>query len=119
MIFGGVLILGLVPFLHLLGFILLGMGLVSSLLFYAAYSFSILLIRKKSILIQTGLLARQSVNLPISKIETIEIRQSLFGAMFDYGIICLVGTGGTRTLLSNIAKPLTCRRHMERLINSE
>ncbi len=119
MVVAGLLIFGFVPFLRMIGFMLLGFGSISTLLFYAAYSFSILLIRKKSILIQTGLVARQSVNLPISKIETVEIRQSLFGALFDYGIVCLVGTGGTRTVLPNIAKPLTCRRHMERLINSE
>ena len=119
MVLAGVLILFFIPILKMLGMILFGVGLISCLLFYTAYNFSTLAIRNKSILIQTGIFARQSVNLPISKIETVEIRQTILGALLDYGVICLVGTGGTKTILPNIAKPLTCRRHMERLINSE
>lgn len=115
----GLLILFFLPFLAMVGWMFLAFGIICGLIFYAAYSFSTLLIRRKSILIQTGLLARQSVNLPVSKVETIEIRQSLLGAVLNYGVVVLVGTGGTRTCLSNIAHPLTCRRHMERLINSE
>lgn len=117
--FAGITLVTFAPFFKTIGYIFMGFGALSLFIFYTAYSFSVLLVRKKSILIQTGLFARQSVNLPISKIETIEIRQSLLGALLNYGIVILVGTGGTKTCLSNIANPLTCRRHMERLINGE
>lgn len=119
MLCAAIALLWFVPAVKLPSFMLLGFSAFSGLVLYAAYNFSILVIRKKSILIQTGIFARQSVNLPISKIETVEIRQTITGAILDYGVVCLVGTGGTRTFLPNIAKPLTCRRHMESLINSE
>lgn len=102
-----------------LAVLLLGVGALAGIMFYAAFVFSIFQIRQKSILIQTGVWARQTIHLPLSKIETISVHQTILGALLNYGTVILIGTGGTKNYFQHIANPLTCRRHLEKLLNDQ
>lgn len=84
---------------------------------WVTYYFSSITIKKKRIIIRTGLLIRQTIDIPLSKIETIDIRQSIIGSLLRYGSLIITGTGGTRHVIHYIDKPLTCRRHIEQLMN--
>lgn len=81
------------------------------------YHFSSLTIKKRQVILCTGMLVRQTVDIPIAKIETIDIRQSLFGSLFHYGSLVITGTGGTRHMINFLDKPLTCRRYIEQLMH--
>ncbi|KTD22529.1 PH domain-containing protein [Legionella londiniensis] len=81
------------------------------------YQFSSLTIKKNQVILRTGILVRQTVDIPISKIESIDIRQSLLGSLFRYGSLVITGTGGTRQMINYIHRPLTCRRYIEQLIH--
>ena len=115
----GLILLIFLPVVYLAAWLFVGVGIAGIFMFYGALSFSSFQIRRRSIVIQTGVLARQTMNLPISKIETVEIRQSLLGALLNYGTVILIGTGGTYNLFQNIARPLTVRRALEQQINAE
>lgn len=84
---------------------------------WATYYFSSITIKKKQVILRTGILIRKTVDIPVAKIETIDIRQSILGSIFRYGALVITGTGGTRHLVNYLYKPLTCRRHIEQLIN--
>ena len=60
---------------------------------------------------------RETVDIPLSKIESIDIRQSILGSLFQYGSLVITGTGGTRQSMGYVSKPLTCRRHIEQLMH--
>ena len=79
------------------------------------YHFSSVTIKKNQVILRSGFLVRQTIDIPITKIESIDIRQSVGGSIFQYGFLMITGTGGTRNSINFIAKPLTCRRYIEQL----
>lgn len=83
------------------------------------YYFSSLTIKKRQIILRTGVLVRQTIDIPLGKIESIDIRQSVLGSIFRYGILIITGTGGTRQMVNYLQRPLTCRRYIEQLMNEQ
>lgn len=81
------------------------------------YQFSSLTIKKKQVILRTGMLVRKTTDIPLAKIETIDISQSVSGSMFHYGTLLITGTGGTRHVINYLDKPLTCRRYIEQLMH--
>lgn len=96
--------------------VMLGVAFVWTIMTWAMYQFSSLTIKKRQVIMQTGFLVRQTYDIPISKIESIDIRQTILGSLLRYGDIVITGTGGTKQFFNNISHPLTCRRHMEQLV---
>lgn len=84
---------------------------------WITYYFSSITLKHKQVILRTGVIIRQTVDIPLSKIETIDIRQSILGSIFRYGALVITGTGGTRHVLNYLDRPLTCRRHIEQLMN--
>jgi len=85
---------------------------------WVMYHVSSLTIEKKRVIFRTGLLVRKTTDIPYTKIESMDIRQSLLGSLFSYGAFMITGTGGTRHFITFLAKPLTCRRYIEQLMNA-
>ena len=85
------------------------------LMTWVTYHFSSVTIKKNQVILRSGFLVRQTIDIPITKIESIDIRQSVGGSIFQYGFLMITGTGGTRNSINFIAKPLTCRRYIEQL----
>lgn len=84
---------------------------------WAAYQSSSLTIKKKQVILCTGILVRKTLDIPLSKIESIDIRRSLLGSLLHYGSLVITGTGGSRQLVNYLNKPLTCRRYIEQLMH--
>lgn len=89
------------------------------LMTWVTYHYSSLVIKTNQINLHTGMLVRKTVDIPVTKIETIDIRQSIVGTLFNYGTIMITGTGGTKHLIDLLTKPLTCRRYIEQLMNEK
>lgn len=92
-------------------------ALIWTLMTWVTYHFSSVTIKKKQVILRTGMLVRQTVDIPLSKIETIDIRQSILGSIFRYGSLVITGTGGTRHIINFLDNPLTCRRYIEQLMH--
>lgn len=82
-----------------------------------SYIFSSLIIKKKQVILSTGIIIRQTIDIPLNKIESIDIRQSILGVVLGYGSLVITGTGGTRQIVNYISHPLTCRRHIEQILH--
>ena len=82
------------------------------------YLFSYLTIKHKQVILCTGIWIRQTIDIPMSKIESIDIRQSVLGSLLQYGSLVITGTGGTRQVVNFLNKPLTCRRYIEQLMHA-
>ncbi len=48
------------------------------------------------------------MNLP--KVESVDVRQSIFGRVLDYGTVIVRGTGGSPNPLAYVSAPLALRR---------
>jgi uncharacterized membrane protein YdbT with pleckstrin-like domain len=94
-------------------------ALIWGLMTWVTYYFSSLTIKKNQVIFRTGMLVRKTTDIPLSKIESIDIQQSVLGSLFQYGNLVITGTGGTRHTISFLAKPLTCRRYIEQLMHNE
>lgn len=103
--------------LHEVGLFVVVMAALWGILVWLTYQFSSLTIKKKQVILRTGILVRQTIDIPLNKIESIDIRQSILGSLFKYGSIVITGTGGTRQWMTYVARPLTCRRHIEQLMH--
>jgi uncharacterized membrane protein YdbT with pleckstrin-like domain len=70
----------------------------------------------KRVVIKTGMIRRATTELLLAKIESINVEQSLFGRLFNYGTIIITGTGTTHEPFTNIANPLVFRQHVQEQI---
>jgi len=70
-------------------------------------------ITNKRLIIKTGLISRHTLEMNLSKVESINVDQSILGRMLDYGSIAIIGTGGTREPFDNIAHPMEFRRQFQ------
>jgi uncharacterized membrane protein YdbT with pleckstrin-like domain len=69
-------------------------------------------VTNKRVIIKVGLIRRDTLELPLGKVESIGVDQSITGRLVGYGSIVVVGTGGTRAPFKNIARPLEFRKHV-------
>jgi uncharacterized membrane protein YdbT with pleckstrin-like domain len=62
---------------------------------------------------KTGLFARHARELELTSVEAVNVDQSVFGRLFDYGRVEVHGTGDDVWVTPTIANPLAFRRELE------
>jgi len=67
-------------------------------------------VTNRRVLIKVGLIQRRTLELNLSKVESIEIEQTVWGRLLGYGEIEVIGTGGTREKFERVGNPLGFRR---------
>jgi uncharacterized membrane protein YdbT with pleckstrin-like domain len=72
-------------------------------------------ITNKRVIIKTGLIRRKTVELNLTKVESVNVVQSVLGRILGFGSIQIVGTGGTKEIFPNIVKPLKFRKKFQEL----
>lgn len=88
-------------------------SLIWLLVTWVTYQYTSLTIKQQQLILRTGFFVRYTTDVPFSKIESIDIRQSITGSLLNYGTLLITGTGGTRYQIARLAAPLTCRRYIE------
>jgi uncharacterized membrane protein YdbT with pleckstrin-like domain len=84
---------------------------------YLVSKFSEFGITNKRLIIKTGILSRRTLELNLSKIESVNVNQSILGRILGYGSIGVIGTGGTKEYFVSIKNPLEFRRKFQELTN--
>jgi uncharacterized membrane protein YdbT with pleckstrin-like domain len=67
-------------------------------------------VTNRRVIIKVGLVARRTVELNLSQVESVGVDQSIFGRLLGYGTIIVRGSGGTYESFKAIAKPLAFRK---------
>lgn len=70
-------------------------------------------VTNKRIIIKIGFLTKRTIELFLSKVESVEVEQTIFGRMLGFGNITLRGTGGTNEPFSHVANPMEFRRQVQ------
>lgn len=70
-------------------------------------------VTNKRVIVKTGWVRRKTVELNLSRVESVSVDQSLMGRLFGYGAITIIGTGGTREPFPGIAHPLEFRKAVQ------
>ncbi len=93
--------------------VLLVIALLLAMDRYIRLATSEFVVTNKRVLIKTGLIRRHTLELLLSKVETIGVEQGIYGRIFNFGTIVVTGTGGTKELFPIIARPLEFRKAVQ------
>jgi len=97
-------------FYSVLATITLVLAIINALIAYIEYISSEFGITNKRVLIKVGLIRRDSLEIMLRKIESIQVMQSIPGRILDYGMIIIAGTGGSKDRFKFIPSPLNFRK---------
>ena len=70
------------------------------------------------VIIKVGLVGRRTIEMLLSKIESIEVKETAAGRMLGYGTIVVIGTGGTPEPFHQVAHPLEFRSKVQQQIEA-
>lgn len=87
-------------------------------LMYAARSASEFAITNKRVVIKLGIVFRTSSAMFFDKIESIGVKQGLFGRIMGYGTVIVKGTSGTLEGFNSVPSPLEFRRQVQQQIDN-
>jgi uncharacterized membrane protein YdbT with pleckstrin-like domain len=71
-----------------------------------------LVLTDRRIITKRGLISRDTLEMNLSKVESVQVKQGLFGRILNYGDVTVVGTGSSPEPLRGIADPLALRRKL-------
>ena len=69
-----------------------------------------LAITNKRVIAKFGFITRNTMEINIQKVESIQVQQSLMGRMLDYGTLIVSGTGSSHAPIPSISDPMAFRR---------
>jgi uncharacterized membrane protein YdbT with pleckstrin-like domain len=102
----------LVP--HILGGLLLlpvlGLGIVIWVRAAIIYWTTELAVTNKRVIAKTGLVQRNTVEMFLSKVESVHVEQTVTGRVFNYGTVVISGTGIQSASFNRISDPLGFRK---------
>jgi len=89
-------------------------------LFALAYGFNALIeysssefgLTNKRVMIKTGFIKRESLEIVLAKVEAMHVSQGIMGRMLNYGRVDIRGTGGTSNSFDRIKDPLEFRKRV-------
>ena len=76
-------------------------------------------VTNKRVIVKTGLAERRTIELLLSRIESIAVDEPALGRLLGYGTVIVKGTGGTPEIFEKIAHPLAFREQVQRQIAGE
>ncbi len=100
-------------FLAVVGIILVLVAVWLGLVRFIRVRTSEFAVTNKRVLVKVGLVHRHTLELLLTKVETIGVEQSVWGRLFNFGTIVVTGTGGTKEPFPGISKPLEFRKQVQ------
>ena len=94
----------------LLGVVVAALFWIHPLLKYHTSEFAV---TNKRVIVKVGLVQRDSSETLLSKVEAIQVDQTIPGRMLNFGTITITGTGGTKESFPRIAAPMEFRRQVQ------
>jgi len=71
-----------------------------------------LAVTDRRVIYKSGIFARHTLEMNRSKVESVDVDQSLLGRLLGFGTIIVRGTGGSLEPIRMISDPLTFRSHI-------
>jgi len=85
-------------------------GLFFLIRVYLRYISMELAFTNKRVIAKFGFIRRQTIELHISKIESIQVEQGILGRIFDYGTLIISGAGNPQAPIPGISEPMQFRQ---------
>ncbi|HEX2697262.1 MAG TPA: PH domain-containing protein, partial [Anaerolineales bacterium] len=75
-----------------------------------------LAITNQRVIAKTGLFHQHTIEILLSKVESIKVSQNILGKLMNFGTVTVVGTGGTKESFRAIIDPLQVRNKVNQII---
>lgn len=109
---GKISIWSLLPLL-IIGLCLLpfwGIGLLFWLAAFIRYQTTELAFTNKRVIAKFGFISRQTIELNLIKVESLQVNQGILGRIFNFGTLVISGAGNPQAPIPGISNPMTFRR---------
>lgn len=100
-----------------LALVTFGLTLFLALYEYLKLRFTEQGVTNKRVILKTGIISRQSEEMKLKSIETVEINQGVFGRIFGFGNIHVTGRGTSDVVFKAIDDPIAVKREIESVSN--
>jgi len=87
-----------------------GIGLIFLAIAYVRFKSVELAVTTKRVIVKHGFISRQTVEMNLNKVESIQVEQGMLGRLFDFGTLIVSGTGASHAPLTGIAGPMGFRK---------
>lgn len=87
-----------------------GLGLIFWIMAFINYKTTELAFTNKRVIAKFGFISRQTIELNISKVESIQVNQGILGRIFNYGTLVISGAGNPQAPIPGISDPMSFRR---------
>jgi hypothetical protein len=102
--------LSLKAFLGLIFLPVFGLGLLFWISAAITYYTTELAVTNKRVIAKFGLIRRNTIEMNVSKAESIQVDQGILGRIFDYGSIVVSGAGDPKAPIPGISNPLKFKK---------
>jgi uncharacterized membrane protein YdbT with pleckstrin-like domain len=75
-------------------------------------------VTNRRIIAKTGFIRRQSLEILLSKVESVSVNQSILGRLLNFGTVTVTGTGGTSGSFRAIVDPIEIRKEINLLLGN-
>jgi uncharacterized membrane protein YdbT with pleckstrin-like domain len=89
---------------------LFGAGLILLAIAFVRYRSFELGVTTKRVIVKRGFVSRQTIEMNLSKVESIQVEQSALGRLFNFGTLIVAGTGASHAPMTGIAEPMAFRK---------
>ncbi len=76
-------------------------------------------VTNKRVIVKTGIAERRTVEILLSRIESVAVDEPALGRLLGYGTVIVRGTGGTPEMFDKIQQPLKFREQVQSQIAGE
>ncbi|HKQ25589.1 MAG TPA: PH domain-containing protein [Burkholderiales bacterium] len=102
--------------------IVLGIPTLGITLIFALYEFLKLRsieqgVTNKRVIYKRGIISRNSEEMKLNSIETVEIHQGIFGRIFGFGDVTVTGRGLSNVVFQTVDDPMAVKRKIESVSN--
>jgi uncharacterized membrane protein YdbT with pleckstrin-like domain len=73
-------------------------------------------VTNRRVIAKIGFIRRHTLEMLLSKIESVSVRQNILGRLINFGTVTVTGTGGTRESFRAIVDPIGVRKNINQII---
>ena len=100
------------PAVEYIGFFIILVGLVLAVVMWLQRVTTEIAVTDRRVILKTGLVSRRTVEINLTRVESVDVRQSIAGRLLNFGDVVIRGTGAGVEPIRMIEAPIEFRRRV-------
>lgn len=80
---------------------------------FARYLTSEFVVTNRRVIVKQGIISRKLMEIPLQKVESINVDQGAIARLLGYGTVTISGTGGSKEIFKRVASPFEVRKKVQ------